>query len=103
MNVPSTSPLKGASRASLVYAGKRKVRYFLNTVVDVNFPKQNRFSYTDSVSYRQRIKSGPAHNTSQNHVQRERFTVSYISYTKHDSGSAAYELFLKIKRNLLLS
>jgi hypothetical protein len=31
MNVPSTSPLKGASRASVVYAGKNKVRYFLNT------------------------------------------------------------------------
>jgi hypothetical protein len=29
-NTPSTSP-KGASRASLVYAGKNKVRYFLNT------------------------------------------------------------------------
>jgi hypothetical protein len=31
MNVPSTSLPKGASRASLVYAGKNKVRYFLNT------------------------------------------------------------------------
>jgi hypothetical protein len=31
MNVPSTSPPKGASRAPLVYAGKNKVRYFLNT------------------------------------------------------------------------
>jgi hypothetical protein len=31
MNVPSTSPPQGASRASLVYAGKNKVRYFLNT------------------------------------------------------------------------
>jgi hypothetical protein len=31
MNVPSTSPPKGASRALLVYAGKNKVRYFLNT------------------------------------------------------------------------
>jgi hypothetical protein len=31
MNVPSTSPPNGASRASLVYAGKKKVRYFLNT------------------------------------------------------------------------
>jgi hypothetical protein len=31
MNVPSTSPPKGASRASLVYAGKNKVRYFFNT------------------------------------------------------------------------
>jgi hypothetical protein len=30
-NVPSTSPPKEASRASLVYAGKNKVRYFLNT------------------------------------------------------------------------
>jgi hypothetical protein len=26
-----SSPPKGASRASLVYAGKNKVRYFLNT------------------------------------------------------------------------
>jgi hypothetical protein len=31
MNVPSTSPPKEASHASLVYAGKKKVRYFLNT------------------------------------------------------------------------
>jgi hypothetical protein len=31
MNVPSTYPPKGASRASLVYAGKNKVRYFFNT------------------------------------------------------------------------
>jgi hypothetical protein len=31
MNVLSTSSPKGASRASLVYAGKKKVRYFLNT------------------------------------------------------------------------
>jgi hypothetical protein len=31
MNVPSTSPVKGASCALLVYAGKNKVRYFLNT------------------------------------------------------------------------
>jgi hypothetical protein len=31
MNVPSTSPPKGASHASLVYAGKNKVPYFLNT------------------------------------------------------------------------
>jgi hypothetical protein len=31
MNVPSTSPPKGASSASLVYTGKNKVRYFLNT------------------------------------------------------------------------
>jgi ribosomal protein S27E len=32
MNVPSTSPPKEASRASLVYTGKKKVRYFLNTL-----------------------------------------------------------------------
>ena len=31
MNVPSTSPPKEISRTSLVYPGKIKVRYFLNT------------------------------------------------------------------------
>jgi hypothetical protein len=31
MNVPSTSPPKEASHASLVFTGQTRVRYFLNT------------------------------------------------------------------------
>jgi hypothetical protein len=31
MNVPYTTPLKDASQSSFVYAGKIKVRYFLNS------------------------------------------------------------------------
>jgi hypothetical protein len=32
MNVPYTTPLKDASQSSFVYAGKIKVRYFLNKI-----------------------------------------------------------------------